>query len=157
MTEELISYKTAILAKKKGFCSFAEEQLKYNDCIVNEAYIEGKLKYDEDGFRIKNLVYENNSITPTEGKYTRNSLVEACSQSLLQRWLREEHKIYVMVEPVLEGGISTKLYKQTNVIYELNVFTHDDNVEISKAEQVKYNTYEKCLEAGLLGGLKLIK
>jgi outer membrane cobalamin receptor len=67
MTEELISFETAKLAKEKGF----DEHCKH--AFTND----GKFQYyEEDGF---------NSET-----YTTSP-----SQSLLQKWLREVHAIHI--------------------------------------------------------------
>lgn len=95
MNEQLISFKTAILAKEKGF--------EFNNKRSQNDY---------------------------QGEYP--------TQSLLQKWLREEYKINVYCMPCL---------------YDENLWFHN----IASRFKVFVGTYEEALEDGLYQTLKLIK
>lgn len=109
MKEELIKYETAVLAKEKGFNINTKERFFFNSELI------------------------------TEAKYTGNKeLYYAPTQSLLQKWLREEHNINVYCTPC----------------------EHDESLwynNIASQTPVFTGTYEESLEVGLLEVLKLIK
>lgn len=75
-----------------------------------------------------------------------------CSQSLLQRWLREKHNLDVIPS-------ASDLFKQdveagrTRTYY---YFIHEIGNRICSIP-VKFSTYELALEQGLLECLKLLK
>ena len=66
------------------------------------------------------------------------------TQSLLSKWLREQHNIIVLVDYEGIDGYYYKFYsyKEGNKNYD--------------ASDKNYNTYEEALEAGLQATLKLI-
>ena len=70
------------------------------------------------------------------------------SQSLLQRWLREEFGIHVWVQP----NLLWQEYSHKGVVDRRN--THKTNLSFD-GESMKA-TYEEALEAGLQEALKLI-
>ena len=73
MEEQLMTFETSKLAKEKGFNEY------------------GKLCYSEDG----------ESISPNSSFYSSQKYpIEACTQSLLQKWLREKHKIHAFAHPI---------------------------------------------------------
>lgn len=110
MREELISFKVAKLAKEKGFMFTEPDQLYYND-----------------GGHI-NRIHISDLDFP------------APTQSLLQRWLREKHKILLTVEYSLDkDDWFYYLYKQP-----FNKYIH-------------FNTYEQALKEGLKQALTLIE
>lgn len=117
MEDQLIEFETAKLAKEKGFdweCSMtAVEDTKH-------IYGTGNDNHNQ---------YRNNVSIPT--------------QSLLQKWLREEHGIIVLVEDECHPEIWVFNVKSKNV----------NNHYCEKS----YKTYEEALEKALLEGLKLIK
>lgn len=111
MKEQLVSFKTAILAKKKGFTW------------------KSQINYIDEGNGWEEL------LKPT--------------QSLLQKWLRDEHKIFVSPEPYIEfnDNILTGFY--IGDIYRIEghiLLELDDN----------FKTYEEALEKGLQEALLLI-
>lgn len=67
------------------------------------------------------------------------------TQSLLQRWLREQHKINISM---INGSNTINLY-----YYEIN----KTNKFPIKGDGSKNYTYEQALEEGLYEALKLIK
>lgn len=129
MQEQLITFETAKLAKEKGF-----------DLLVNEFYyVDGKgvvTKDNGDG--------DSEYICLNHNKYPYYH--SAPNQFLLQKWLREVHKIDVFCD-CIGGG------KYYSVIYDNNIIEGNDKV----FEQEKEVSYEEALEIGLQEGLKLIK
>ena len=116
MVENLITFLTAKLAKEKGFnelCGYA-----YEGSFLNET--ERLWRNDED-----------------DTEYA------VCTQSLLQKWLREIHKIDISIYPSL--------------IDNYYVYTiHKKHKCIIDCEK-QYLNYEEALENGLQEALNLIK
>lgn len=137
MIDQLIEFQTAKLAKEKGFNEVCIDifsdtgiaQYRYNLDIDN---IKSMRKLKEE-FEITNSELEQIAkdckITP---------YIARPSQSLLQRWLREVHKIDVF---------SIKLKAVNKYIWEANT---------NEQREGWYNTYEEALEEGLKAGLNLI-
>ncbi len=125
MKEQLIKNKTKKLARKKGFNLFSlNKNGEDQRSILDDAY----LSYPR-GFQYE--WYD-------------------CSQSLLAKWLREEHNIHVNVNPTFDKFAELSEYR----IELLNNYGADQILDEFINE---FNTYEQALEAGLLKGLKLIK
>lgn len=123
MKEELISFETAKLAKEKGFLQTIWD---YNVC---------------DGFgNIHTIAYFNSS-HPDKEWYA------LIPQSLLQRWLREEHGIHIEVYISDACNFASGLYSFTSGIVS--------PIRLNSIE--KFETYESALEYGLQEALKLIK
>jgi hypothetical protein len=142
MEDQLISYETAILAKEKGFDLRTKDNFydlagefqmqygsgKYHDDELGEEWQEEKLACKSKGYH-----------RTIKAEYKRPT------QSLLQRWLRDEHEI--LVNPIhsytrglhLTYVVSVQCVKQ----HYLGDFIHDIS-------------YENVLEKGLLEALKLI-
>ena len=116
MEEQLIAYSTANLAKEKGFDIESNGHAYFN---VNGKIVEGHIAFSGE--------YENLGLAPT--------------QSLLQRWLREKHKIDVWCE---------RFSTEEPWIWQC-----------PKANRTRildsYYIYEEALEKGLQEALKLIK
>lgn len=136
MKEQLIDFETAKLAKEKGF--------KHNSIC-----------YDGSGEIMENInSYTNN--------YMQRFRYEAPTQSLLQKWLREEHGIWVTVIPefkenhpyyTLEGKqIGRDKYNQFQDWHTIKIQNAEHNLEMW---HTNYN-FEEALEKGLLQALKLI-
>ena len=138
LREKLISFETAILAKEKGFKNAC-------DRFVNK---------DNEYIFMPDLLYPNNSEFShnseedpevVEWKELMKTLVLAPTQSLLQKWLREVHKISIKIDDY---------YTNSRVRFDYNVCelgSQEDNpVGI-------FETYEEALEIGLQAALKLIK
>ena len=138
LREKLISFETAILAKEKGFKNAC-------DRFVNK---------DNEYIFMPDLLYPNNSEFShnseedpevVEWKELMKTLVLAPTQSLLQKWLREVHKISIKIDDY---------YTNSRVRFDYNVCelgSQEDNpVGI-------FETYEEALETGLQEALKLIK
>lgn len=130
MKDELISFETAKLAKEKGF----KPEEEWNPTYVN-GYI-----YDEDTdtFKFRAFKEENWSI---EDHYL------APTQSLLQRWLRENKFISVIIKHYSAGTFS----------YEISTYSKVEWEKSTGFMTKSFYKYEEALEEGLLEGLKLIK
>ena len=122
MKDQLISFETAILAKEKGY-----DQSPYKtDNAYGPEYTDGSnIKLRSSSLFNPN---SNTAVAPT--------------QSILQKWLREEHNIIVLVDTFLGKFIC----KVNNIIVTNN----------RTGDILKYDTYEKALEIGLIEGLNRI-
>lgn len=138
MEDKLISFETARLAKEKGF-----------DIPQNKMYSYGKDMFEYiDKVKFHDGTKHQCSETPynwNDGKsQTATKYFSAPTQSLLQKWLREVHKIHIDI--CYQDDVYGYYYKTTTII---------DNTESD--ESIGFNTYEEALERGLQEGLKLIK
>lgn len=119
MKDEFITFETAKLAKEKGF----DEYCKYH--------------FDQEGARF------NNNMNPTKNSEWNNCMTQP-TQSLLQRWLREQH------------GLHIHLYFIDNVLgYQAIITDTVSNIELFESKC--FVPYEQALEEGLYEALKLIK
>ena len=152
MTEQLISFETAKLAKEKGFDIPTKTAYIGNEFFESEETPNGYDGYDPSFTENWN---KKGWVTNKEGgmcfgcKLDNIKYFEAytvTSQSLLQKWLRDKHNIHV------------------NVSYDLT-FTFKINGDLKGSPYIKYpeisdfwgRTYEEALEKGLQEALKLIK
>ena len=131
MEEQLVSYGVAVLAKEKR-------------CKL-DLYSDDEWHYiDEEG----DLFWCNHD---PRSSYPNAERVVKCSQSLLQRWLREEHSLYVMLEETetlsLKSGIG--------FYYKIIKVKDKEHLGLDYSNYF-YKTYEEALEAGLKEGLRLI-
>ena len=140
MKEELVSLNVAKLAKENGF-----EELCY-------------YYYDEHN-KLQEPYLENGSSTDVEFKVNLTDLLEnwnfkwnnttsAPTQSLLQRWLREVHKIHLVCW----------LYDRQNKFYTEFGYQGESTTKVQGGDTTKlFDTYEQALEEGLKHCLHLIK
>lgn len=135
MKEELISFETAKLAKEKGFRGIGD----YYYCFE----INGKAPFEIDAAHCHRVGREE------------LETFEAPTQSLLQKWLREEHGIYIYVDPKTTVTM-TPTYVRCNCSWVM--FKNGRLVNSKRVDGLKVNsTYEEALEKGLYEALKLIK
>lgn len=138
MKEQLISFESAKLAKKKGFnvsvrhfypdLSWGREEL-YQCVNVGYEFTHEILESDPNGFG--DII-----LTPT--------------QSLLQKWLREVHGYYVIIIPTVTSDWTFKIINTMK----------KDSMEVPPYTDVcgqDFYSYEQALEEGLFESLKLIK
>lgn len=127
MTEQLIGFETAKLAKEKGF------NIPNIRTIYNKDGEEGEYLWDMKEGYLRDL----------KDNYLR------VNQSLLQKWLREVHDIVVIVVPVINTTRYAPIVytnKAIKVLFE----------EKNSVDHISYKTYETALEKGLVESLKLI-
>jgi len=134
MKEQLINFKTAKLAKEKGF-----DNTQYGDWLGQFFWY----SKDEVSFYYSSLE-ENEDV---EWMDKSKDFIPRPSQSLLQKWLREKYNIHIQI---------TKHFTcYAFQILRYNKF--EDNNEIIVDELLAdYETYEETLEIGLYEALKLI-
>lgn len=139
MEEKLISFDTSFLAHNKGF---TRETIGFSFTSTRRNYynIEGELNGDCTDF-IKDVIKYGREKTKI-----RHILYPATSQSLLQKWLREEHNIFVTIECQLEDEFTLEFIPK---IYDVN------NYRITKLTN-EYD-YEEALEKALYEALSFIK
>lgn len=141
MENELISLETAILAKQAGFnepCKgFAES--KHGDVLnfVDDKYYvyRGYKPFKSEWMQI---------IDEDNGKDTQFYI--APEQSLLQRWLRQEHGVHIEIL-LEEDAPYNKFYYRIMKVGQYFTLSHD---------ALYFEKYEDALETALLAVLKLI-
>ena len=122
MKEELISFETAKLAKEKGFLLHTIDTFYQYDGSISLCHYQSTRALEvQDKERVE-------CYAPT--------------QSLLQKWLREKHNIYVLVDM----GINRDYY-----------WKYFDNEIAFTYSKGNCKTYEEALEIGLRKTLELIK
>lgn|SRR4030042_3419563 len=119
MEEQLVLFETAKLAKEKGFNEYGLLWLDYDSTgkFINNTYMNGK------------------------------SECICCTQSLLQKWLREVHGLFVLTLPDYKGLWGYSIMQKDHYHTQGNRFELDEIV----------GTFEQALEEGLQEALKLIK
>ena len=134
MEDTRITFETAKLAKEKGF---PQEPNRLKIPYYN---YKGEFKGDVKDWLRKYLRKEDTSDVES---------VSAPTQSLLAKWLREEHNIHVTsrYDIVLEKGYGYTLY-----------FFMEDKGSFVNKELISYiyKTYEEAYEIGIQEALKLI-
>lgn len=151
MKEQLVSIKTAKLAKKQGFnieCGYRYYKV-YEGSTLNRVghtagdFIPSTIKGGDDSL----------GTAPT---------AEAPSQSFLQKWLREEKDI--LVEVTFSSRLSRKLYEAAHEKPSLN-FSWKIYTSIKDPSHFfpefwtddTFETYEEALEKGLQEALKMVR
>ena len=155
MKEQLILFETAKLAKEKGF-DLETSKFYLSDKTLITAFEdsgcnEAEYYFDADSF-LENwnrkgwLVTKecNMGFGVTEGKNGYMQGFSAPTQSLLQKWLREKHKIHLVITPTIEGYFTCKLL----------------DIRLTPAREdvcsIDFDTYEQALEAGIQKALMSI-
>ena len=143
MKEETVTFYMAKLAKEVGFQNKTPHKLRKN--YYN--YL-GELNGDCTAY-IKRFANEEDT-----SEFVN---VEAPTQSLLQRWLREVHNIEVLIARIPPEAILASKNSGKNILrnYNCYVWNLDGNPRIANKGSFK-NTYEEALEAGLQEALKYI-
>jgi hypothetical protein len=146
MKEQRITFETAKLAKEKGFHwrMLQWAQPPYPGGAPRLISLEGAGdEYGNPCFSEK-----GKEITP---KYYNlsNSHWPRPTQDLLNKWLREKHKIYLQILLVEQYN------PQRGWGYELTYFKNDSVTNTD--ETASYPTYEEAMEAGLQRALKLVE
>jgi hypothetical protein len=136
MREELITYETAKLVKEKGFNWECYAKWDYMGAFISN--------------RLKDFVVAPNNSVTAKVLFTiddcRNDYL-APTQSLLQRWLREEHNIIIVALPYTVS-VKISMHSYIWMIYKISASTK---------KYQPFSTYEEALEQGLLKALKLIE
>jgi len=130
MTEEIeekrVNIRTAILAKEKGFnlhCDWC-----YNEHCVEEQV--GNINFVDDD------------------KYITFS---SPRQTLLQKWLREVHKLYVIPDIIYDDK------NWQSFFYKIEDMNTRNTIQLDSKSKFYIRSYEQALEEGLFHALNLIK
>ena len=141
--EQVVSFETAKLAEEKGFVdiigTFRGKSYYTHKGELNGNIIDSTKEYSElrkSGMSAVD-VNKNNKFNP----------ISAPTQSLLQKWLREQHNLQVYAYS------STK---HTDVEY-CDYVVYVNGMALNDARDEEYDKYEDALEFGLQEALKLIK
>ena len=156
MKEQLITFETAKLAKDKGFKISCEYAYYYR----KEHFIEDVRNHGDD-IKVEYIpprLCKTKSINE-EKFYGRSNheifVCEAPTQSLLQKWLREEHDIYINLQRMFECNVDPAKFE--GFIIHIGCKTFEMEYSINKElKNLYFNTYEQALEEGLKEGLNLI-
>jgi len=142
MKEQIISLETGELAKKKGFDNPVRDYASLGE------------KFDGDI-----TYYHYTTSEPSRWNCIRHT-VALPTQSLLQRWLREEHGYHVQPQKTFHNNTYTVGKIPTESRLSGDEFKHVWNVPnsyITTAMKKKFKTYEEALEYGLQEALKVIR
>lgn len=140
MREELVSFKVAKLAKEKGF----NEKSQYYYVLDF-----GSFQRITTPLKFKTPLENENIYQSCKLAGSQPHLALAPTQSLLQKWLREVHKINV------ESNYLPNIQKYSCLYIPMTGKTSIK--DINYVSKIRFNTYEEALELGLQGALKLIK
>ena len=124
MKEQLITFQTAKLAKEQGFSGFKANWCYYKDGTILQ------LRKKEDW---------NN------WPYTQDIRFSAPTKSLLQKWLRDDKKIMVYLEPTAKDNSDF-------VLWSYRIFDNKNGNRITSSTS---DYYENELEKGLIKALNL--
>ena len=150
MEEQLVKFKTAKLAKEKGFnegvyAYFLNDKLHYTTTDWSRLHYYAHISYPNVN---KGYLPPTSCFLPKilRGSFEKQYIIySAPTQSLLQRWLREEFRLSVKIDDsningkIMYSYIIGKLGSQIDVVEEL------------------FKSYEDALEEGLQRALKIIK
>lgn len=134
MEDTRITFETAKLAKEKGFSQ------ETNRLEIPYYNYKGEFKGDVSDWRIRKYI---------RGEDTSDiEFVSAPTQSLLAKWLREEHNIYVSPRESYAFDQTLEFVCTVNNIF-VNHGNNDEPIN-------RFKTYEEAYEIGLQEALKLI-
>lgn len=161
MEEQLISFDTAKLAKEKGFNIPTKTAYIGNKFFESEETPNGYDGYDPSFTENWN---KKGWVTNREGgmcfgckldniKYFESYTV--ISQSLLQKWFREKHKIFVNPIPNFKNNVGEH---HLGIVF-INKEEKVDTIILKNDDKLNkiFSNYEEALEEGLYQALKLIE
>lgn len=140
--DEICTYEVAKLAKENGFNLH---------CTPFYALENFTAEYVDDAGDFYEVDFEKGDLYlnyPVRGLLHKDKMLSAPTQSLLQRWLREEKKIVFSISPMQEMDCDYLGWCAT--IYEVD----EDGYGLSWKEELYYNTYELALENALAYALE---
>jgi len=157
MTEELITYPTAILARKKGFdikCSAGWEYYEFKDKVYGPTPVpqrwpdihayppEERALMDQERQQLLSMRIEGLRI-PFKNSALPPYLFARPTQDLLERWLREVHHVRFFFSYFVGPGT-----------YYVNFGMLDKYIE--KVQGAPFDTHELAREAALQHALNLL-
>ena len=167
MKEQLISFETAKLAKEKDF-NILQHSYYFEDGEFKENSLKGTNGYYGEEYEFNLSEFNENWNDKWLTKKTGDrcfgcskqkgylETFSAPTQSLLQRWLREVHNIYVECRHDLTSdGKNIRFYTSWGFLQQKDK-NGNRNVNGWYDEYNDWETYEEALEIGLQEALKLI-
>lgn len=145
MKEKLISFETAKLAKEKGYKGKIGLGYKYR---TGDYYNHIGVLNGDCTTLIKDIIkaqVNKDFLNPI------NFNISAPTQSLLQKWLREVHKIDLYIETVWSD------FEKNTTEYVPWIMYPKELDHLEDEEPIYYKTYEEALELALVEALNLIK
>jgi len=158
MTEQLVSFETTKLAKEKGF------SVGTFGCLV---HYKTENKHHEDGtsgpfgWKKDEMTFDKSYVVNGRadlGDLSNSSYdcYELPTQSLLQKWLREKHKISVELSSSDLDGYNYEVVLLKKQFEHLIIDNRKSDNMFENTISINFNTYEEALEKGLQEALKLI-
>lgn len=154
--EQLITFETAKLAKEKGFkeLCFAAFHKDNSGDYSKKGYFESGIISQSEYFKFPTM--SNGDKIAVLQKYYIHTILRP-TQSLLQKWLRKVHKIYVL--PINDLPLPHNSWKCTieyiSPAKTKHVVKKDIYPNIYKGVE-ESGSFEQAFEAGLQEALKLI-
>ena len=146
---QLVTFKTAILAKEKGFIVptdygwiWYKETPPNPKKLIESEWVSYNLPCKVD------KIYNDYLKGATILNYSMGVCISRPTQSVLQKWLREKHKIHIEIkgdENDIEGLFAFKMY-----------FIGKITSKPSTASSMMYKKYENALEDALKESLKWV-
>ena len=122
MKDQIISFQTAILADEKGF----------------------NIETRESDYMLDGNLSGKRGASIGCSKYVKSS-----TQSLLQKWLREVHRVNI--------GLTFHQSNGSNIFYDYCIhYPYGSQTTVTNWTQNNFVSYEEALEEGLQEALKLI-
>ena len=172
MEEQVVSFETAKIAKEKGFKELCFHY--YSNEGLQTPYLENGSSTDVD-FRVdlEDLLEQHNNLY--------HNTASAPTQTLLQRWLREEHDIHIHIiredsyykfenkyySFYINIGKDKDVTNSENLFWDLmnecsqdipgNYLNNEKFYKIIFKRKYAFDIYEKALEEALGRALELIK
>lgn len=152
MTDELVTFETAKLAKEKGFdeeCMSYWEWYKSDPPMQPLAHARPLVDFREvskdmwQKAQLRPGLY-NSIYHPMKNSNVPPFLYARPTQSLLKRWLRERHGLNVNTYPELDR-------------WQVNVYSFGEKECMYHSNSFGYDSYEMGDEIGILEALKPIK
>ena len=166
MKEQLISFETAKLAKEKDF-NILQHSYYFEDGEFKENSLKGTNGYYGEEYEFNLSEFNENWNDKWLTKKTGDrcfgcskqkgylETFSAPTQSLLQRWLREVHNIYVeSYHDLTSDGTKIQFYTSWGFLQQKDK-NGNQNVNGWYDEYNDWKTYEEALEFGLQEALKL--
>lgn len=165
MTEELVSFETAKLAKAKGFdeeCMNFWEWYERWDAKLEKLIVEGPFALAKPIMDFRKVDFGlveqakkrpglyNRIYQPERNRALQPWLYARPTQDLLERWLREVHNLYIEIGTFIIGD-----YWKTGYIF-FRIERLNSNEEDDGDIQEQFETFERAREAALQHALKLI-
>lgn len=147
MTEEIVNFQVAKLAKEKGFnelCFYYYDK----SGTLKDPYIENGSSTDcEFSVELSDFLEHHN--------YKHYKHISAPFQSQLQKWLRGTHNIQIKIIPTWDD--ESEYTENHQWLYSSIIYYIEDNY-LQTIESSNYDSeYELILEEALIEALKLIK